>query len=115
MGLTTSLYQVILSTAHGQVYELDIQAPDAHTAAWIAGTEVTEQQPELVVTNVHARRVVDSIYCSLRDSREAGPATPRPAPKNFGAGRFSCVHVRVDQVIQTAVLPYRGTHDRSAY
>lgn len=60
MSRPTSLFQVILSTAEGHVHELDIQARDAHTAAWIGGTELTEQQPHVVVTNVHARRVIDA-------------------------------------------------------
>lgn len=59
MSRSTSLFQVILSTAEGQVHELDIPAPDACAAAWTAGTDLSEQQPQVVVTNVHARRVSD--------------------------------------------------------
>lgn len=51
------LFQVILSTAAGAVHELDLRAPDACTAAYIAGDEVREQQPHALVTNVHSRRV----------------------------------------------------------
>lgn len=51
------LFQVILSTEHDQVHEFDLDAPDACTAAWIAGGMVRDEDPETVVTNVHARRV----------------------------------------------------------
>lgn len=50
-------FQVILSTADGNVYEQDLRAVDACTAASIVGDEVREQDPHAVVTNVHARRV----------------------------------------------------------
>lgn len=51
------VFQVILSTASGAMHELTLRAPDATTAAYIAGDEVGDHQPHTWVTHVCARHL----------------------------------------------------------
>ncbi len=49
------VFHVILSLSTGKVHEVDLRAPDACSAAYLAGENVLGE----MVTNVHARRVSD--------------------------------------------------------